>query len=195
MPPTLTGETYDAVRSYYFLDSEEEFYPRCSQLPPGPGEDIWKKFELLPTPPLSPRRRPSLTSTDLPDEDCGPSSALLQSFIIQDCMWSSSFAAATELERVVSKRLASLQARQDSASVSDTAAAGARETAGYRQDLQAEPADGVSPSVVFPHAERQSDGARVEVESELRLDSSPFSSSSSSDSESGGRGFYFGSRS
>ncbi|XP_028283205.1 transcriptional regulator Myc-like isoform X2 [Parambassis ranga] len=182
MPPTLTSKTYDTAQSYYFLDSEEEFYPPCSQLPPGPGEDIWKKFELLPTPPLSPRRSLSLLTTDLLDEDCSPSAALLQSFIIQDCMWSSSFAAATELERVVSKRLASLQARQDSASASDTAAAGPQVTAGYRQDLQAVPTDCISPSVVFPHAERQSDGARVEVESELSLDSPPFSSS---DSESG----------
>ncbi|MEQ2218089.1 hypothetical protein XENOCAPTIV_029205, partial [Xenoophorus captivus] len=97
-----------------------------TQLLPGPGEDIWKKFELLPTPPLSPSRTPpqldhSLSAADhleavseLLDEDSNPSAAFLQSFIIQDCMWSSSFGAATKLEKVVSERLASLRARRDS---------------------------------------------------------------------------------
>ncbi|XP_035512888.1 transcriptional regulator Myc-A [Morone saxatilis] len=53
---------YDSLQPYFYYDNEEEdFYPQQLQ-PPAPSEDIWKKFELLPTPPLSPSRRPSLSS-------------------------------------------------------------------------------------------------------------------------------------
>ncbi|AWP03609.1 putative myc proto-oncogene protein-like [Scophthalmus maximus] len=96
---------YDAVQPYFLDGEEEDFYPPpCSQLLLGPGEDIWKKFELLPTPPLSPSRRPppppsGVPLSDLLDDGRSPSAAFLQSFIIQDCMWSSSFAAATKLEK------------------------------------------------------------------------------------------------
>nr|XP_033935313.1 transcriptional regulator Myc-A-like [Pseudochaenichthys georgianus] len=120
MPPVLPmfrgNYDYDTVQPY-FLDGQEEevedFY----------GEDIWKKFELLPTPPLSPRRRPSLSDvslnaadhleavTELLDDD---RDTFLQSFILQDCMWSSSFSAANKLERAVSERLAALKNRRES---------------------------------------------------------------------------------
>ncbi|KAJ4919472.1 hypothetical protein JOQ06_022882 [Pogonophryne albipinna] len=120
MPPVLPmfrgNYDYDTVQPY-FLDGQEEevedFY----------GEDIWKKFELLPTPPLSPRRRPSLSDvslnaadhleavTELLDDD---RDTFLQSFIIQDCMWSSSFSAANKLEQAVSERLAALKNRRES---------------------------------------------------------------------------------
>ncbi|XP_069742449.1 N-myc protein isoform X2 [Narcine bancroftii] len=42
---------YDSYQPYFYPDDygpEADFYP--------PSEDIWKKFELLPTPPLSPSR-------------------------------------------------------------------------------------------------------------------------------------------
>uniref|UniRef100_A0A8C5V281 Myc proto-oncogene protein n=2 Tax=Microcebus murinus TaxID=30608 RepID=A0A8C5V281_MICMU len=51
---------YDSVQPYFYCDEEENFYQHQQQSelqPPAPSEDIWKKFELLPTPPLSPSRR------------------------------------------------------------------------------------------------------------------------------------------
>ncbi|XP_036938912.1 transcriptional regulator Myc-B-like isoform X3 [Acanthopagrus latus] len=216
MPPVLTMSSrnydydYDTVQPYFLLDGEEEeFYlPTRSHLLPGPGEDIWKKFELLPTPPLSPSRRPSLSDvplsaaehleavSDLLDDDCNPSAALLQSFIIQDCMWSSSFAAATKLEQVVSERLASLRARRDSSTSNSTksstgGAAGqqvisSQVSSGYLQDLHTAATDCIDPSVVFPYStlsEKGGDEAPMEVTSELCLDSPPLSSSDSESEE------------
>lgn len=206
MPPVLNSTNYDydydVVQPYFFLNGEEEdFYPPPrSQLLPAPSEDIWKKFELLPTPPLSPSRRPSLSAadhleavSDLLDDDHSSSAAFLQSFIIQDCMWSSSFAAATELEKVVSERLASLRARRDSCNtktITDRTAneqvGGSQVSAGYLQDFHTSVTDCIDPSVVFLGEKQMDDGVAMEVGSELRLDSPP---PSSSDSESGE--FYF----
>nr|XP_046265257.1 transcriptional regulator Myc-B-like isoform X2 [Scatophagus argus] len=212
MPPVLTMSSrnydydYDTVQPYFLLDCEEEdFYlPPRSQLLPGPGEDIWKKFELLPTPPLSPSRRPSLSDvplstaehleavSELLDEDCNPSAAFLQSFIIQDCMWSSSFAAATKLEKVVSERLASLRARRDSsatdsADASTDAAADQPVNTGYLQDLHTAATDCIDPSVVLPYStpskKSGGDGASMEEASPLCLDSPPLSSSDSESEE------------
>ncbi|NWT58689.1 MYC protein, partial [Erythrocercus mccallii] len=127
---------YDSVQPYFYFEEEEEnFYlaaqQRCSELqPPAPSEDIWKKFELLPTPPLSPSRRSSLATsscfpstadqleivTELLGGDmvnqsfiCDPDDETVKSIIIQDCMWSG-FSAAAKLEKVVSEKLASYQA-------------------------------------------------------------------------------------
>ncbi|KAJ8362183.1 hypothetical protein AAFF_G00390810 [Aldrovandia affinis] len=113
---------YDSVQPYFYFDSEEDFsHQRHDQLqPPAPSEDIWKKFELLPTPPLSPSRRPSLSSLfpstadqlemvtqflgdDVVSQsficDADYSQSFLKSIIIQDCMWSG-FSAAAKLEKV-----------------------------------------------------------------------------------------------
>uniref|UniRef100_A0A8C5BU27 Transcriptional regulator n=1 Tax=Gadus morhua TaxID=8049 RepID=A0A8C5BU27_GADMO len=130
---------YDSLQPYFYYDNEEEdFYHHNQQpQPPAPSEDIWKKFELLPTPPLSPSRRPSLSSlfpstadqlemvTEFLGDDAVNQSIIcdsdysqtfLKSIIIQDCMWSG-FSAVAKLEKVVSDRLASLHAaRRDSAS-------------------------------------------------------------------------------
>lgn len=127
---------YDSVQPYFYFEEEEEnFYlaaqQRGSELqPPAPSEDIWKKFELLPTPPLSPSRRSSLAAascfpstadqleivTELLGGDmvnqsfiCDPDDETVKSIIIQDCMWSG-FSAAAKLEKVVSEKLASFQA-------------------------------------------------------------------------------------
>lgn len=220
MAPVLTMSStnydydYDTIQPLFFLDGEEEdFYPPLrSHLLPGP--DIWKKFELLPTPPLSPSRSPPqsevpLSATDhleavsdLLDDECNPSAALLQSFVIQDCMWSSSFSAATKLEKVVSERLELLRARQDSCSTTTNAnpttegAADQQGTrpdvnTGYLQDLHAAATDCIDPSVVFPYttlSKKSGGGAAMEVASELCLDSPPLSSS---DSESGGSRLLF----
>lgn len=131
MPLTASpflGKSYNYDYDYdsfqpVFYDEEENFY---QQQLPAPSEDIWKKFELLPTPPLSPSRRPSFSlfpsnadQLEMVTEFLGDdlvnqsficdSDAELKSIIIQDCMWSG-FSAAAKLEKVVSERLASLKA-------------------------------------------------------------------------------------
>ncbi|XP_078072877.1 transcriptional regulator Myc-B-like [Mustelus asterias] len=133
-PATFLGKNYNYDYDYdsfqpVFYDEEENFY---QQQLPAPSEDIWKKFELLPTPPLSPSRRPSFSlppsfypsnadqlemvteflGDDLVNQSfiCdSDSESVLKTIIIQDCMWSG-FSAAAKLEKVVSERLASLQA-------------------------------------------------------------------------------------
>ncbi|XP_066538182.1 transcriptional regulator Myc-B [Hoplias malabaricus] len=63
---------YDSYQPYFYCDNDEDFYSQGQ--PPAPSEDIWKKFELLPTPPLSPSRRPSLSGGSSPPS--APFSAL-----------------------------------------------------------------------------------------------------------------------
>lgn len=115
---------YDLYQHYFFddLDKEEDFYKSTA-----PSEDIWKKFELLPTPPMSPTRTLSgdaihfspgdklswLSKVLGQEEECEglnrPDSeelfGNLSSIIIQDCMWSS-FSASKHLQKV-NERLAS----------------------------------------------------------------------------------------
>ncbi|KAM4728568.1 transcriptional regulator Myc-B-like [Anableps anableps] len=209
MAPMATPRTtydYDSVQPCFFLVEDEDFYPpHHSQLLPGPGEDIWKKFELLPTPPLSPSRSPPQSDpplsaadhleavSELLDDELHPSTAFLQSFIIQDCMWSSSFAAATKLEQVVSERLASLRARQNPSGTSSLAAGGSdpQVETGYLQDLQdlqAAASTCIDPSEVLPFSptdqnQNLGDAAAMEVGSELSLETPPLSSSSESEEE------------
>ncbi|XP_053198697.1 transcriptional regulator Myc-A isoform X2 [Scomber japonicus] len=171
---------YDSLQPYFYYDNEEEdFYPQQLQ-PPAPSEDIWKKFELLPTPPLSPSRRPSLSSLfpstadqlemvteflgdDVVNQsiicDADYSQTFLKSIIIQDCMWSG-FSAAAKLEKVVSERLASLHAARKESSSSAAAVVDSSEPAGaatwrlnssYLQDLNTSASECIDPSVVFPY--------------------------------------------
>lgn len=73
----------------------DDFYDSVS-----PSENIWKKFELLPTPPRSPSRDVEEDREDvnlsLPTEDwlskfmCFDQAPGLNSKLIQDCMWSGS---------------------------------------------------------------------------------------------------------
>lgn len=208
---------YDMYQPYFYFDNEEEdFYtqPQHGQ-PPAPSEDIWKKFELLPTPPLSPSRRSSFSSsfpstadqlemvTEFLGDDavnqsfiCDPDSSqsLLKSIIIQDCMWSG-FSAAAKLERVVSERLASLRAARISSTPKSECSEDSVSNAGYLQDVNVNSvSDCIDPSVVFPYPLTECVKLNKECESSL-MDTPPNSgSSSSSDSESGKRGFtlYFG---
>uniref|UniRef100_A0A8C6WKK2 MYCL proto-oncogene, bHLH transcription factor b n=1 Tax=Neogobius melanostomus TaxID=47308 RepID=A0A8C6WKK2_9GOBI len=111
---------------HYFYDDhdlDEDFFKSTA-----PSEDIWKKFELVPTPPMSPIRAvegsakvgmlyPSLgdklewvshflgQDDEQQDTPCRVTPATesfgnLSSIIIQDCMWSG-FSAGQQLERVV----------------------------------------------------------------------------------------------
>ncbi|XP_044031767.1 transcriptional regulator Myc-A isoform X2 [Siniperca chuatsi] len=199
---------YDSLQPYFYYDNEEEdFYPQQLQ-PPAPSEDIWKKFELLPTPPLSPSRRPSLSSLfpstadqlemvteflgdDVVNQsiicDADYSQTFLKSIIIQDCMWSG-FSAAAKLEKVVSERLASLHAaRKESAAGECAEPAGAaawRLNSSYLQDLNTSASECIDPSVVFPYpiAETPKQSAGTPPSKDLGLDTPPNSSSSSSSS-------------
>ncbi|XP_077476446.1 protein L-Myc-1b-like [Stigmatopora argus] len=100
----------DCYQHYFFddFDTEEDFYKSTA-----PSEGIWKKFELLPTPPMSPIRTvqsgdgvlfsagDKLSWLSMVDE-CDGQGLLgnLSSIIIQDCMWSS-FSASKQLEKAL----------------------------------------------------------------------------------------------
>ncbi|XP_034415496.1 transcriptional regulator Myc-A [Cyclopterus lumpus] len=202
---------YDSLQPYFYYDNEEEdFYPQQLQ-PPAPSEDIWKKFELLPTPPLSPSRRPSLSSLfpstadqlemvteflgdDVVNQsiicDADYSQTFLKSIIIQDCMWSG-FSAAAKLEKVVSERLASLHAARKESAAGEPCpeppgAAAWRLNSCYLQDLNTSAAECIDPSVVFPYpmAETPKQSAGTPPSKDLGLETPPNSGSSSSSSSS-----------
>ncbi|KAK3546150.1 hypothetical protein QTP70_024477 [Hemibagrus guttatus] len=197
---------YDSYQPYFYFDNEEEdFYTQQHGQPPAPSEDIWKKFELLPTPPLSPSRRSSFSSSFpstadqlemvtefLGDDavnqsficDSDSSQSLLKSIIIQDCMWSS-FSAAAKLERVVSERLASIRAARKGSISKSECSEDSDSNAGYLQDVNVNSvSDCIDPSVVFPYPLAECVKLNKECESSL-MDTPPNSgSSSSSDSES-----------
>lgn len=200
---------YDSYQPYFYFDNEEEdFYNHQHGQPPAPSEDIWKKFELLPTPPLSPSRRPSLSdpypstadklemvSEFLGDDvvnhsficDADYSQSFLKSIIIQDCMWSG-FSAAAKLEKVVSERLASLQAaRKDSSRSDSTDGCRSSPNVSYLQDMNSPTSQCIDPSVVFPFPLTDSSKPcqPSSTQTPTTLDTPPNSGSSSSDSDSG----------
>ncbi|XP_036398552.1 protein L-Myc-1b-like [Megalops cyprinoides] len=114
---------YDRYQHYFYddHDSEEDFYKSTA-----PSEDIWKKFELVPTPPMSPiRTLDGATMCPSPGDklewvsqflgqdeeqeaqykfDTKEIFGNLSSIINQDCMWSG-FSASQRLDKVVSERL------------------------------------------------------------------------------------------
>jgi len=124
---------YDHYQHYFYDDDnhdpDEDFFKSTA-----PSEDIWKKFELVPTPPMSPIRtvdgaakvgpahHQSLgdklewvsqclgqdeEQQDLPckvNNAVNDSFSNLSSIIIQDCMWSS-FSGGRQQEKVVEERL------------------------------------------------------------------------------------------
>lgn len=109
----------DPDASYFLIHSEKDEHGNEGYSSPVPSHDIWKKFELLPTPPRSPSRSPPHTPvsfhsyedeycsvadtlqivSDILDEDsCSPAPSAtveislnsLKSKLIQDCMWNGS---------------------------------------------------------------------------------------------------------
>ncbi|KAJ8398176.1 hypothetical protein AAFF_G00430200 [Aldrovandia affinis] len=113
---------YDRYQHYFYDgdDSEEDFYKSTA-----PSEDIWKKFELVPTPPMSPVRPCGASCYPSPGDklewvsqflgqdeeqegqyriDTKEIFGNLSSIINQDCMWSG-FSASQRLEKAVSERL------------------------------------------------------------------------------------------
>ncbi|XP_026093402.1 transcriptional regulator Myc-1-like [Carassius auratus] len=189
---------YDSMQPYFYFDNDDEDFYHHQQgqtQPPAPSEDIWKKFELLPTPPLSPSRRQSLSTAEqlemvsefLGDDvvnqsficDADYSQSFIKSIIIQDCMWSGFSAAA----KLVSERLASLHAARKEL-VSDSSSN--RPNSSYLQDLSTSASECIDPSVVFPYPLPESVKSSEVAPSEpmLVLDTPPNScSSSGSDSE------------
>ncbi|XP_066534410.1 protein L-Myc-1a [Hoplias malabaricus] len=96
----------ESQQHYFYydgLDTGEDFYKSTA-----PSEDIWKKFELLPTPPVSPSR-PWATQDVTFEEDYGPPFELelepldvlanLSSIVLKDCMWSG-LAVGQQLEKI-----------------------------------------------------------------------------------------------
>ncbi|XP_050981113.1 protein L-Myc-1a [Labeo rohita] len=120
MPGVNTHILYGWDMEHYFydeMDTEEDFFKSTA-----PSEDIWKKFELLPTPPMSPSRTPDGDwLLPLPGDRLGwaPPKVLpcdeeyeglhkfdpldifgnLGSIVIKDCMWSG-FSTSHRLEKV-----------------------------------------------------------------------------------------------
>lgn len=168
---------FDSLQPCFYPDEDDFYFGGPDSTPP--GEDIWKKFELLPTPPLSPSRafpersaEPPNWATEmlLPEADLWGGPADEDAFglgglggltpnpvILQDCMWSG-FSAREKLERAVSERL---QHGRPAAAAPGPAAAAhpagrghaagtGRAGAGLPAGLAHPAAECVDPAVVFP---------------------------------------------
>ncbi|XP_062846805.1 protein L-Myc-1b [Trichomycterus rosablanca] len=118
-PPPFTYcdmEDLDQYQHYFYddLDLDEDFFKSTA-----PSEDIWKKFELVPTPPMSPVRRLDETAGSvglslgdklewvshvLGQDDEDEAQCNLSSIIIQDCMWSG-FSASQRFEKAVGEHI------------------------------------------------------------------------------------------
>ncbi|NXD31883.1 MYCL protein, partial [Spelaeornis formosus] len=111
----------DSYQHYFYdHDAQEDFHRSTA-----PSEDIWKKFELVPTPPLSPlatpgdkgccsgpEERPGCFSRyclagEEPEYLIGTGQIFgnLSAFILKDCMWSG-FSARERLEKAMTEKLA-----------------------------------------------------------------------------------------
>ncbi|XP_030320276.1 protein L-Myc [Calypte anna] len=113
---------FDSYQHYFYdHDAQEDFHRSTA-----PSEDIWKKFELVPTPPLFPLGTPGekaccsgpeersgwLSRCCLPGEEpeylfgTGEIFGNLSAFILKDCMWSG-FSTRERLEKAMTEKLAS----------------------------------------------------------------------------------------
>ncbi|NXN97279.1 MYCL protein, partial [Rhinopomastus cyanomelas] len=121
-PPTLHAEMeFDSYQHYFYdHDAQEDFHRSTA-----PSEDIWKKFELVPTPPMSPLGTPgdksccsgaeersgcfsrSCAAGEEPEYLIGTGQIFgnLSAFILKDCMWSG-FSARERLEKAMTEKLA-----------------------------------------------------------------------------------------
>ncbi|NXH19037.1 MYCL protein, partial [Bucco capensis] len=115
-----TEMEFDSYQHYFYdHDSQEDFHRSTA-----PSEDIWKKFELVPTPPLSPLGTPGEKSCCSGSEErwgclsryclageeqeyligTGEIFGNLSAFILKDCMWSG-FSARERLEKAMTEKL------------------------------------------------------------------------------------------
>nr|XP_033795769.1 N-myc proto-oncogene protein [Geotrypetes seraphini]XP_033795770.1 N-myc proto-oncogene protein [Geotrypetes seraphini]XP_033795771.1 N-myc proto-oncogene protein [Geotrypetes seraphini] len=191
---------FDSLQPCFYPD-EDDFY-FCGPDSAPPGEDIWKKFELLPTPPLSPSRAglqgdAGARGTAVTDElDWASELLLLQpeaellgaeggelgewnlnSIIIQDCMWSG-FSAREKLERAVTEKLGK-------ASPGGPAAAVPAGGVGGEPDLNNSVADCVDPAVVFPFPVNKGGGQGPPASAAAAVATTARPSSASSNCSSG----------
>lgn len=130
---------YDYLQPYFYCDQEEE--PFDPQLQPAvPSEDIWKKFQLLPTPP------PTLGLGYNQKITCEAHSS--QSFpkpiIHRDCMWSGFSAPAKQKVLASRKEPAGFKTLNSS----------------HRQDSNTSTLESIDPSVIFPDALKHSAGQK-----------------------------------
>ncbi|XP_063168239.1 protein L-Myc [Candoia aspera] len=87
---------------YDHFEAQGEDFHRSS----APSEDIWKKFELLPSPPDSPLPGPAEDAgADGPLEPAAGLLGNLSAFVLRDCMWSG-FSARERLEKAMGEKLA-----------------------------------------------------------------------------------------
>uniref|UniRef100_A0A8C7XX38 MYCN proto-oncogene, bHLH transcription factor n=1 Tax=Oryzias sinensis TaxID=183150 RepID=A0A8C7XX38_9TELE len=165
--PASTSKNSDLEFDYLqpcFYPDEDDFY-FCGPDSAPPGEDIWKKFELLPTPPLSPSRaalqgEPVIGS---PEDDIWGASedgdlfgSVLDtnpnSIILQDCMWSG-FSAREKLERVVTEKLGKV--------ISTSSTGGRNVYIKAQEEARGSPvSECVDPTVVFPFPVNKKNSSR-----------------------------------
>ncbi|CAH6779983.1 protein S-Myc [Phodopus roborovskii] len=115
---------FDSLKPCFYPEEDDVYFGARDSTPP--GEDIWKKFELLPTPRLSPSRASAEHSLEpvnwatemlLPEADLWGNPAEEDVFglgglrgltsnpiILRDCMWSG-FSNLEKLESAVSEKL------------------------------------------------------------------------------------------
>uniref|UniRef100_A0A8C5V0U9 MYCN proto-onco, bHLH transcription factor n=1 Tax=Microcebus murinus TaxID=30608 RepID=A0A8C5V0U9_MICMU len=156
---------FDSLQPCFYPDEDDFYFGGPDSTPP--GEDIWKKFELLPTPPLSPSRGfaepiPQAWATEmvLGDYDLWSSPAEEDAFglgglggltpnpvILQDCMWSG-FSAREKLERAVSEKLQ--HGRGPGRRPAPGPGNGRPRRAALPAELAHPAAECVDPAVVFP---------------------------------------------
>ncbi|XP_061870513.1 protein L-Myc [Colius striatus] len=108
---------FDSYQHYFYdHDAQEDFHRSTA-----PSEDIWKKFELVPTPPVSPLGPPGekgaapeergwlsrcCLAGDEPEYLIGTGQIFgnLSAFILKDCMWSG-FSTRERLEKAMTDKL------------------------------------------------------------------------------------------
>lgn len=117
LPPPHAEMEFDSYQHYFYdHDAQEDFHRSTA-----PSEDIWKKFELVPTPPLgTPGEKGCCSAADersgwlsrycLAGEEpeyligTGEIFGNLSAFILKDCMWSG-FSARERLEKAMTEKL------------------------------------------------------------------------------------------
>uniref|UniRef100_A0A087Y9P8 MYCL proto-oncogene, bHLH transcription factor b n=1 Tax=Poecilia formosa TaxID=48698 RepID=A0A087Y9P8_POEFO len=103
--PRYENWEMDHYQHYFYddHDPDEDFFMSTA-----PSEDIWKKFELVPTPPMSPMRLPAEGSgqVGLLCPSLGDKLEWVSQFLGQDDPYklATSFSAGQQLERVVGER-------------------------------------------------------------------------------------------
>ncbi|KAK9964235.1 hypothetical protein ABG768_005427 [Culter alburnus] len=188
MPGVNTHTLYGWDMEHYFydeMDTGEDFFKSTA-----PSEDIWKKFELLPTPPMSPSRTldgdwllplpgdrlgwlpPKVLTCDeeyegLPKFDPLDIFGNLGSIVIKDCMWSG-FSTSHRLEKVAHNERAPVTAQIQTSTAQKAARAASGTPVTGTQAAQC-----VNPAAVLelpvPHNKKVAAGSSG---SECRSDSS-----------------------